>query len=177
MTLIGIRTGDGSTWELHAVKGATFDYETDDADGNPRNGIQIVLTFSAEDGGGLSTPTPNSPTWIWQGISAPLLHLPIQLLVTIVNADPSDERDPPRTPDTETPGLKDNEDNDMDDTRDDDSESSGDHDDDTDGGAPPPPPGMSLGGIIEDFTDNMDHGGIDLLEDYLLTIDDGLDIA
>ena len=35
---------------------------------------------------------------------------------------------------------------------------------------------MSLGGIIEDFIDNMDQGEQDLLEDFLLTIDDGLDI-
>ena len=181
---------DGSTWELHTVRGATFDYETDDADGNPRNGIQIVLTFSATDGAGLSTPTPNAPGFLYDfGASSALLadpddaprfqnllHLPIQLVVTIVNADQEDESDPPRRRDEDTPGLKDDESNDPDDTKDDDGDSSGDHDDDTDGGAPPPP-GMSLGGIIEDFIDNMDQGEADLLEDYLLTIDDGLDIA
>ena len=181
---------DGSTWELHAVKGATFDYETDDADGNPRNGIQIVLTFSATDGGGLSTPTPNAPSVLYDfGASSALLanpasapgfqnrlHLPIQLVVTIVNADQEDESDPPRRRDEDTPGLKDDESNDPDDTKDDDGDSSGDHDDDTDGGAPPPP-GMSLGGLIKDFIDNMDQGEADLLGDYLLTIDDGLDIA
>ena len=37
--------------------------------------------------------------------------------------------------------------------------------------------GMSLGGIIEDFIDNMDGYDQDLLEDFLLTIDDSLDIA
>lgn len=36
---------------------------------------------------------------------------------------------------------------------------------------------MPRGGIIEDFIDNMDQGDQDLLEDYRLTIDDGLDIA
>ena len=194
--------GDGSTWELHAVKGATFDYETDDMDGNPHNGIQIVLTFSATDGGGLSTPTPTAPGLLYtlgattDTLAIPgaattppaaataanfqdLVHLPIQLLVTIENAAQTDESDPPRRPDTETPGLKDDETDgqtppgaDTDDTEDNDT------DGDTDGGDPtPPPPGMSLGGIIEDFIDNMDQGEQDLLEDYLLTIDDGLDIA
>ena len=168
--------GDGSTWELRVVKGAEFDYETDDADGNPLNGVQIVLTFSATDGGGLSTPVPNSPTWLWEGFQASWLHQPIQLLVTITN-DP-DEFDPPRPSPTNTPGLKDDEDDDADDTKDDDSSDSGDHDSETDGGDPtPPPPGMSLGGIIEDFIDNMDQGEQDLLEDFLLTIDDGLDIV
>ncbi|MYE05525.1 MAG: hypothetical protein F4Y00_11230 [Bacteroidetes bacterium SB0662_bin_6] len=185
---------DGSTWELHAVKGATFDYETDDMDGNPRNGIQIVLTLTATDGGGLSTPTPNTPNWLYElgastGVLATpgpastdptaftaanfhaLVHLPIQLLVTIANADQADEKDPQRPRGPETPGLKDDaSDNDSND------ETDG-ADDDTDGGGgAPPPPGMSLGGIIEDFIDNMDQGEQDLLDDYLLTIDDGLDI-
>ena len=167
---------DGSTWELHVVRGATFDYETDDADGNPSNGVQIVLTFSATDGGGLSTPRANAPETLYLfGIgtadipaNAFFLHQPIQLLVTIED-DARDNRPVPRGP--ETPGLKDDaDDNDNNDQTDG-------ADDDTDGGGgAPPPPGMSLGGIIEDFIDNMDQGEQDLLEDYLLTIDDGLDI-
>ena len=160
---------DGSTWELRVVKGATFDYETDDADGDRSNGVQIVLTFSATDGGGLSTPTPNPASWIYV-YGAANLHKPIQLLVTITN-DTSDDK-PRLNPNTETPGLKD-------DSSDDDNNDRTDGDDrDTDGGGTtPPPPGMSLGGIIEDFIDNMDQGEQDLLEDYLLTIDDGLDIV
>ena len=155
--------GDGSTWELRLVRGAEFDFETEsDADGDPTNGKQIVLTLSATDRGGdsegLSTPTPNAAL----GYSA------IYLVVTIMN-DTDDDRPPPGP--TETPGLKDDETGDTDDTTD----SGGDNE--TDGGDPtPPPPGMSLGGIIEDFIDNMDQGEQDLLEDYLLTIDDGLDI-
>ena len=160
---------DGSTWELHVVRGATFDYETDDMDGDRSNGVQIVLTFTATDGGGLSTPVPNSPSWLFDGIPAASLHQPIQLIVTIAN-DARDDRAVPQGP--ETPGLKDDaSDNDNNDQTDG-------ADDDTDGGGgAPPPPGMSLGGIIEDFIDNMDQGEQDLLEDYLLTIDDGLDIA
>ena len=160
---------DGSTWELHVVRGATFDYETDDMDGDRSNGVQIVLTFTATDGGGLSTPTPNSTNWLYEGLSAALLHKPIQLIVTIAN-DTRDDRPMPRGP--ETPGLKDDaSDNDNNDQTDG-------ADDDTDGGGgAPPPPGMSLGGIIEDFIDNMDGYDQDLLEDYLLTIDDGLDIV
>ena len=183
---------DGSTWELHVVRGATFDYETDDMDGDATNGVQILLTFSATDGDGLSTPRPNTPNWLYTfGADTPALatagaldfgpppvtnaafyqnfvHLPIQLLVTIAN-DTKDDRPVPRGP--ETPGLKDDaSDNDNNDQTDG-------ADDDTDGGGgAPPPPGMSLGGIIEDFIDNMDQGDQDLLEDFLLTIDDGLDI-
>ena len=160
---------DGSTWELHVVRGATFDYETDDQDGNPRNGIQILLTFEATDDGGLSTPTPNSPTRLFEGIPAAWLHLPIQLLVTIANDETDDVPRPNRN--TETPGLKDDSDDN------DDNDQTDGADDDTDGGGPPPPPGMSLGGIIEDFIDNMDQGDQDLLEDFLLTIDDGIDIV
>lgn len=89
--------------------------------------------------------------------------------------NPADSPAPPGP--TNTPGLKDDENSDADDTQDDDSTTDSDHDDETDGGTPPPPPGMSLGGIIEDFIDNMDQGEQDLLEDYLLTIDDGLDIV
>ena len=155
---------DGSTWQLRLAPGAKFDFETEsDADGNPTNGKQIVLTLSATDGGGLSTPTPNAAAG----------YAPIRLVVTVIN----NEADDPRRPgDTETPGLKDDEGStgtpDADDTAD------NADDNETDGGDPtPPPPGMSLGGIIEDFIDNMDGYDQDLLEDYLLTIDDGLDIV
>ncbi|MDE0454248.1 MAG: putative Ig domain-containing protein [Gammaproteobacteria bacterium] len=158
---------DGSTWELHVVRGATFDYEADDMDGNPSNGVQIVLTFTATDGGGLSTPVPNSPSWLFEGLPAIALHRPIQLIVTIED-DARDNRPIPRGP--ETPGLKDDADDD------DNNDQTDGGDDDTDGGGGTPPPGMSLGGIIEDFIDNMDQGDQDLLEDFLLTIDDGLDI-
>ena len=49
---------------------------------------------------------------------------------------------------------------------------------DTDGNDPtPPPPGTSVGGIIETFTDNMNGYEQDLFEDFMLVIDDGLDIA
>ena len=154
--------GDGSTFELRLVKGAKFDFETEsDLDGNPTNGKQIVLTFTATDGGGLSTPVPTSTNG----------YAPIRIIVTI-NDDTTDN--PPRPPANETPGLDDNEGTDPNDTIDNDGDS---NDGDVDGGDPtPPPPGMSLGGIIEDFIDNMDQGDQDLLEDFLLTIDDGLDI-
>ena len=162
-----IRDGDtnGSTWELRLKPGAKFDFETEsDADGNPTNGKQIVLTLSATDGGGLSTPTPGVAT----GYPA------IRLVVTVIN---NTADDPARPGDTETPGLKDDETSGTDGGDDDDTTDDG-TDTETDGGDPtPPPPGMSLGGIIEDFIDNMDGYDQDLLEDFLLTIDDGLDIA
>ncbi len=34
-----------------------------------------------------------------------------------------------------------------------------------------------LGGIIEDFVDSMDIFEQDLLEDFMLVVDDGIDIA
>ena len=153
--------GDGSTWELRLVKGAKFDYETQ-ADMLPATpGKQIVLTFAATDGGGLGTPTPNRAV----GYEA------ITLVITVKD-NPIDNPSVPGPDDT--PGLKDDETNDSDDTTD----GGEGGDTDVDGGDPtPPPPGASIGGIIEDFVDNMDQGAQDLLEDYLLTIDDGLDIA
>ena len=153
--------GDGSTWELRLVKGAKFDYETQ-ADMLPATpGKQIVLTFAATDGGGLGTPTPNRAV----GYEA------ITLVITVKD-NPIDNPSVPGPDDT--PGLKDDETNDSDDTTD----GGEGGDTDVDGGDPtPPPPGASIGGIIEDFVDNMDQSGQDLLEDYLLTIDDGLDIA
>ncbi|MXW46496.1 MAG: cadherin repeat domain-containing protein [Gammaproteobacteria bacterium] len=177
-SVLGDSDFDGSTWELRLVRGAKFDFETDgrdlastvdaDGDGNPANDKQIMLTLMATDGGGLSTPTPNASL----GYSA------INLVVTLVN---NTVDDPARPGATETPGLKDDEGDgtgspgttdDADDTTD------NTDDNETDGGDPtPPPPGMSLGGLIEDFIGNMDQGEADLLEDYLLTIDDGLDIA
>ena len=172
-SVLGDSDRDGSTWELRLVRGAKFDFETDgrdlaptvdaDGDGNPANDKQIVLTLAATDGGGLSTPNPAPGSG----------YSPIRLVVTLIN---NEDDDPARPGATETPGLKDDEGStdspDTDDTAD------NADDNETDGGDPtPPPPGMSLGGIIEDFTDNMDIGEIDLLEDYLLTIDDGLDIV
>ena len=162
--------GDGSTWELRLKRGATFDHETDDMD-PVTDGTQIKLTFMATDGGGLSTPVATGAT-----ATGGNGFIPITLVITVVD-NPADSPAPPGP--TDTPGLKDDETTDADDTQDDDSSTPGDHDGETDGGAPPPPPppGMSLGGIIEDFIDNMDQGEQDLLEDYLLTIDDGLDIV
>ena len=94
-------------------------------------------------------------------------------MVITVEDNPADN--PPRPGPKETPGLEDDERNDEDDTTD--GGTNGDADRDTDGGDPtPPPPGTSLG-IIEDFVENMDYGDQDLLEDYLLTIDDGIEIA
>ena len=68
------------------------------------------------------------------------------------------------------PGL---DDNDSIDDNDNDVEDGG--DDDTDGGTPPPP-GMSIG-LIEDFVGNMDGFEQDILEDFMLIIDDGIEIA
>ena len=165
----------GSTWEVRLKPGEKLDYETQ-ADMDPVTaGKQIVLTLTATDesGGGLSTP------------SGPGTR-PITLTITLVDIDADGTDDDPSTvadndlnhpapTPNDVPGLEDNEGTtgtpDADDREDDDT------DDDTDGGSHPPPPGMSLGGIIEDFIDNMDGYDQDLLEDYLLTIDDGLDIA
>ena len=135
---------DGSTWEIRLKPGAKLDYEAENADGRPT----IVLTLTATDGGGLSTPAA-----------------PITITITVTN-ETSDDVTP--TP-NDIPGLKDN------DATDDNEVEEGD-DTDTDGGTPLPP-GMSLGGIIEDFVDNMDSFEQDLLEDFMLVIDDGIDIA
>ncbi|MCY4341576.1 MAG: VCBS domain-containing protein [Gammaproteobacteria bacterium] len=84
----------------------------------------------------------------------------VSLEITIEN-DPND--DPPSSiPGTEVPGLDDD-----------------DTDDDNDGGwTPPPSPGMSLGGsLVEDLVANADGFDQDLLEDFMLLIDDGIDIA
>ena len=137
---------DGSTWEIRLKPGAKLDYEAENADGRPT----IVLTLTATDGGGLSTPAA-----------------PITVTITVTN-DTTDDVTP--TP-NDVPGLKDNDG----DGTDDNDVVDGD-DTDTDGGTPPPP-GMSLGGIIEDFVDNMDTFEQDLLEDFMLVIDDGIDIA
>ena len=160
--------GDASTWDLRIKKGATFDVETDDMD-EDTDGTQIILTFTATDGGGLSTPVP-IPGPNGNGYTA------ITLVVTITD-DPN-EVDPPRPSPTDVPGLQDDENNDPDNELvDDESTVDTDHDGDNDGGSQPPPPGMSLGGIIEDFVDNMDGFEQDLLEDFLLKIDDGLDMV
>ena len=116
--------GDGSTFELRLVKGAKFDFEAEsDLNGDRTDGKQIVLTFTATDGGGLSTPVPTATNG----------YAPIRLIVTI-NDDRTDN--PPRPPATETPGLEDNEGSaDPDDTVDND----GTNDEDVDGGDPTPP--------------------------------------
>ena len=175
-SVLGDGDGNGSTWELRLKPGASFDFEADDRDGNPRNGItEFTLTLMATDGGGLSTPTPGSLVDRLFNNASGRFYEPITLTIRIED-DISDNADRPPLP-GDVPGLKDDEttgpgDDPSNDERDDDGT-----DDDVDGGHPPPPPGASLGGIIEGFTDNMDFGEIDLLEDYLLTIDDGLDIV
>ena len=169
------RDGDNSTWHLKLKAGAKFDFEKDgrdlspgvdadnaDGDNDDATGAtddkQIKLTFMATDGGGLSTPTP-TPTNGYRAIT---------LIVTIKD-DTTDDA-PSRS--GNTPGLKDDEDGDTDDTAD------GTNDNDVDGGDPtPPPPGTSVGGIIESFVDNMNGYEQDLFEDFMLVIDDGLDIA
>ncbi|MDE0244636.1 MAG: hypothetical protein OXM59_04725 [Gammaproteobacteria bacterium] len=152
----------GSTWEVRLKPGEKLDYETQ-VDMDPATaGKQIVLTLTATDESGDGLSTPSGP-----GIS------PITLTISLVDVDAAggDRNHPAPTPD-DVPGLEDDETTDPDNERVDDGT-----DDDTDGGSHPPPPGMSLGGIIEDFIDNMDNGDQDLLEDFLLTIDDGLDIV
>ena len=146
--------GDGSTWELRLKPGVTLDYEEEIADGSNSD---IELFFTVTDGGGLSEPS---------GSGFNPLTFPLRFTVRVTN-DVSDDQDPPDADDV--PGLKDN-DGDAGDVEDGD-------DTDTDGGTQPPPPGMSLGGIIENFVDNMDNFEQDLLEDFMLVIDDGLDVA
>ena len=150
----------GSTWEVRLKAGEKIDYETQ-VDMDPVTaGKQIVLTLTATDSEGLSTP------------SGPGID-PITLTITITDVDAAggDRNHPPAPTPLDVPGLEDDETTDPDDERVDD-----DTDDDTDGGAHPPPPGMSLGGIIEDFVDNMDTFEQDLLEDFMLQIDD-IDVA
>ena len=169
-----IRDGDrdGSTWQLRLKPGARFDFEADDEDGNPFNGVtEFKITLMATDGGGLSTPEPHPESFQYR-FPAFFLYQPITLTIRIID-DEDDNVDRPRP--TDVPGLKDDETTDPDEREDDEDGSS--DDSDTDGGAQPPPPGASLGGIIEDFIDNMDQGEQDLLEDFLLTIDDGIDIV
>ena len=126
----------------------------------------------ATDGGGLSTPEPHPESYKWIYSSADL-YQPITVWIRIIN-DEDDDADIPG--DGQTPGLKDNEDGDTDDTKD--GTDSGSNDD-VDGGdpTPPPPPGTSAVGIIEDFLDNMGDFEQDLFEDFMLVIDDGIEIA
>ena len=167
----GSRDGDrdGSTWQLRLKPGASFDFEADDEDGNPFNNVtEFKITLVATDGGGLSTPTPHPDIFSYIYPSA-MLYKPIQVTIRIIN-DTDDDVDRPGP--GEVPGLKDNETSDdtTDDTKD------GTTDDDVDGGRKPPPPGTSIG-IIEDFVDNMGDFEQDLFEDFMLVIDDSLDIA
>ena len=146
---------DGSTWELYIKKGATFDFDAAmDADPDTTGKqVQIKLTITATDGGGK------------------MIEKEDLIIISITNDD-NDDAEQPGAGDN-VPGLSDNEENDDNDKTDDGSGT----DTDDDGGWTPPPPGMSLGGIIEDFVDNMDGFEQDLLEDFLLKIDDGLDMV
>ena len=139
---------DGSTWEVRLKPGASLDFEAENADNDPT----IKLTLTATDGGGLSTPTGAGTA--------------IELTITVsdVASDDPDAATP-----NDVPGLTDN------DSVDDNEVDEGD-DSDHDGGTQPPPPGMSLG-QIEDFVDNMHGFEQNLLEDFMLVIDDGIDIA
>ena len=143
---------DGSTWDVRLKPGVKLDYEAENADGNPN----IVLTFTVTDKGGLST--------------APGAANAIKLTVVVED----DESDNVTQNPNNVPGLNDNEATDQDEREDNEAGSGG--DDDTDGGSHPPPPGMSIG-LIEDFVDNMNGFDQDLLEDFMLIIDDGIDIA
>ena len=158
---------DGSTWEVRLKPGVMLDYETQ-TDMNPQvAGKQIVLTVTATDGGGLSTPAGPGIT-------------PITLTISLgdVAASGGDRNQPPAPSPENVPGLNDDETTVPDGGTPDSFEGVDDAtDDDTDGGSPPPPPGMSLGGIIEDFVDSMDTFEQDLLEDFMLVIDDGIEIA
>ena len=169
---------EGSTWEVRLKPGEKIDFETQVDMDLITPGKQIVLTLTATDGGGLSTPSGAGTS-------------PITLTITITDIDADGTDDDLTTVDdndlnhpaaptpNDVPGLEDDETTTPGSgtTEDNTSETVDDNtDDDTDGGSHPPPPGMSLGGIIEDFIDNMDQGEQDLLEDFLLTIDDGLDI-
>ena len=139
---------DGSTWEVRLKKGEKLDYEAENADGDAT--IKLKLTATDKNGDGLSTPAE------------------VTLTITVTN-DTSD--DATATDDAnDVPGLTDNDSDTGNDVVDGD-------DSDTDGGTKPPPPGMSIGAIIEDFVNNMDTFEQDLLEDFMLVIDDGLDIA
>ena len=150
----------GSTWEVRLKKDEKLDYETQ-ADMDPvTEGKQIVLTLTATDGGGLSTLSGPGTT-------------PIRLTITVgdVSAEDGDRNHPTEPTPNDVPGLKDDETTDPDNELTDDTT-----DTDTDGGSPPPPPGMSIG-LIEDFVENAGGLDQDLLEDFMLIIDDGIDIA
>ncbi|MCY3988860.1 MAG: hypothetical protein OXF94_09765, partial [Gammaproteobacteria bacterium] len=149
---------DGSTWEVRLKGGQKLDHETQKDMDPVTDGKQIVLTLTATDGGGLSTP--------------PGAANAIKLTITVSDVEAGDRNEPTAPTPNDVPGLTDDETTDPDNERVDDTT-----DDDADGGSHPPPPGMSLGGIIEDFVDNMDIFEQDLLEDFMLVIDDGIDIA
>ena len=153
---------DEGTWQVRLKEGETLDFEKDDKDldrdvdadndGDADNDKQFELVLMATDRDGLSTP------------SGPGID-PIRLVITVTNEP---EPSTPLTP-NDVPGLKDDSsDNDGDDRED----TTGDTD--ADGGSPPP--GMSIG-LIEDFVGDMDGVEQDLLEDFMLVIDDGIEIA
>ncbi|MCY3942006.1 MAG: putative Ig domain-containing protein [Gammaproteobacteria bacterium] len=149
---------DGSTWEVRLKGGQKLDFETQKDMDPVTAGKQIVLTLTATDGGGLSTP--------------PGAANAIKLTITVSDVEAGDRNQPTAPTPNDVPGLTDDETTDPDNEREDDTT-----DDDADGGSHPPPPGTSIGGIIEDFVDNMDTFEQDLLEDFMLIIDDGIDIA
>jgi len=145
--------GDKSMFALVVKKGAKFDFETDvkPLAANPDKGaLKVMVTATQVDGSHAITK---------------------EVVVGMLENDPSDDPATPTAPMDDNmdgaPGLVD------------DTDVNG-NDDDDDGGLPPPPmpPGMSMSlGLIDDFIDNMDGSGQDLIEDFMLVIDDGLDIA
>ena len=148
------QAGDASQGILRLKTGQNLDREAELKNGNPLTvdgAPTIVLVVTA---------TPASGNFD-----------PITLGITVVVSDFDDTETPSVIPDSnKVPGLEDVEDGGPDDT-------DGTGDSDIDGGYVPPPPGMSLGGIIEDFVDNMDAFEQDLLEDFMLVIEDGIEIA
>ena len=147
---------DGSTLFLVLKAGVLLDHEAEDKDANPQTPTTIKLTLRATDGEGLSTP----------------VRPPIELTVVVINVP---EKGDPTAPTREdVPGLKDDDNNNNDIEAD---TGPGDGDPDESDGGLPPPPGASIGGIIEDFVGDMDGLEQDLLEDFMLVIDDGIEIA
>ena len=157
--------GRGDTWELWLKPGAHLDYEN-------RADREITLTFKAtdEDGAGLSTPGRGAPT---------LTIMLNDLGDDQGEVDPQKNQPPDSTNDV--PGLDDNDTDDGNTPNDTESDTSTDtstgDDGDVDGGThPPPPPGMSVG-LVDDFIGGMDGFEQDILEDFMLVIDDGIEIA
>ncbi len=83
---------DGSTWEVRLKAGEKLDYETQKDMDTMLEGKQIVLTLTATDGGGLSTP--------------PGAANAIKLIVTIVDVMAGDLNEPPTPTPNIVQGLK-----------------------------------------------------------------------